>query len=83
MCTAVEYRPYTGWSMEKCCHTRRCATITSQHGRTRNDTMGIRHQHPRPVHARQLDGTPDGLGTLGILEPAHVPGPHLDYHLMG
>ena len=38
MCTAVEYRPYTGWSMEKCCHTRRCATITSQHGRTRNDT---------------------------------------------
>ena len=32
MCTAVEYRPYTGWSMEKCCHTRRCATITSQHG---------------------------------------------------
>ena len=32
MCTAVEYRPYTGWSMEKCFHTRRCATITSQHG---------------------------------------------------
>ena len=32
MCTAVEYRPYTGLSMEPCCHTRRCATITSQHG---------------------------------------------------
>ena len=41
MCTAVEYRPYTGWSMEKCCHTRRCATITSQHGRTRNDTWDL------------------------------------------
>ena len=32
MCTAVEYRPYTGWSMEKCCQFSMRGVREAMHG---------------------------------------------------
>ena len=82
MCTAVEYRPYTGLSMEPCCHTRRCATITSQHGTSGLlERAAITHcagcaANDRPIvvsaemHAISQRGLEGGDARFG-----HVPGP--------
>ena len=38
VCTAVPKRPRVAWLSEKCCHSRRCAIMTSRSRRTPNDT---------------------------------------------